>query len=63
MVVAELSATFRAEIDPALIAHAWPRLDLTSAVTTAEFGSFVQKARRVGFLRDAPALTQFVEAM
>lgn len=50
---AGLSRAVKREIPAALIAHAWPRIRFTDALTPAQLDSFVADARSVGFLRNA----------
>ncbi len=50
---AGLGRAVKREIPAALIAHAWPRIRFTDALTPAQLDSFVTDARGVGFLRDA----------
>jgi NitT/TauT family transport system substrate-binding protein len=45
-----------------LVARAWSRMTPTAEVSTEVFQAFLEKAQRVGFLRDAPSLSRFVEA-
>lgn len=58
----ELRAAFRLEVSSELIARAWSRMTVTSAVNREAFQAFVANAQRVGFLRDMPDLNRFVEA-
>jgi NitT/TauT family transport system substrate-binding protein len=58
----ELRTTFRADLAPELIAHAWPRMTVTSEISPAAFESFVTSATKLGFLRDVPDLSRLIEA-
>lgn len=57
----ELKAETRADMDPALIDQAWAHIKLTPDVSTAAMQSFVDKAKSVGFLRNAPDLARLVQ--
>jgi NitT/TauT family transport system substrate-binding protein len=62
MVQEELRAELRLNISAALVARAWTRMTPTAEVSVQEFLAFLEKAQEVGFLRDAPNLSRFVEA-
>ena len=62
MVGAELKAQFRMEMAPQLIAHAWPRMKLTSDISLEALQEFVRSAQQVGFLRSMPDLSRLVAA-
>jgi hypothetical protein len=57
----ELRAETRADMPPALIAHAWGRIALTSDLSREKLERFVAKAKTAGFLRTAPDLARLVE--
>jgi NitT/TauT family transport system substrate-binding protein len=61
MVRDELKASFRADMPAELIAHAWPRMTVTSDISLAEFQKFVASAQKVGFLREAGDLSRLIE--
>jgi len=54
----ELIAEKRGDISAALIAHAWPRIRLTTEISRDELSASVESAKSVGFLRDAPDLAR-----
>jgi NitT/TauT family transport system substrate-binding protein len=56
MVRDELKASFRADMPAELIAHAWPRMTVTSDISLA-----VASAQKVGFLREAGDLSRLIE--
>ena len=58
----ELKATFRADMPPELVAHAWGRMTVTADASLAAFESYVKMAQQVGFLRSAPDLGRLIEA-
>jgi NitT/TauT family transport system substrate-binding protein len=47
----ELTAITRREIKQSLVDEAWPRLHPDTAISRAPFEKFLEKARKVGFLR------------
>lgn len=57
----ELAAEMRTATEPELIARAWQRIVLTSAVSRDTFDQYVAKAKAAGFLRAAPNLSRLVE--
>jgi NitT/TauT family transport system substrate-binding protein len=61
MVREELSAETRATIPADLLARAWPRIVITSEVSSEALNKFMTSAKAVGFLRDAPDLARLVE--
>jgi NitT/TauT family transport system substrate-binding protein len=56
----ELTAETRSEVKPALVAHAWPRIVVTSKIAREPFEDFVKKAKEAGFLRTLPDLSRLV---
>jgi NitT/TauT family transport system substrate-binding protein len=58
----ELRTSFRMDLPSDLIAHAWPRLVLTSDASPKAFESFVANAKKIGFLRDVPDLARLFES-
>jgi NitT/TauT family transport system substrate-binding protein len=62
MVRAELRSLFRMEVGLQLVAHAWPRMKLTSDVSLEVLQEFVGTAQQVGFLRSVPDLSRLVAA-
>lgn len=50
---AGLSAEFKREVAPALVASAWRRLKFSDQVTQRQFDALVAEAQSVGFLRNA----------
>ncbi len=60
LVVSELKALTRSDVSPELVAAAWRRIVFTPDVTQAEMEAFVVDAKKVGFLREVPALDRFV---
>jgi NitT/TauT family transport system substrate-binding protein len=57
----ELRTAFRLDLPADLIAHAWPRMTPTSDASPAAFKSFVENAKKIGFLRDVPDLGRLFE--
>ena len=57
----ELNAETRTDVKPALVAHAWPRIVVTSKISLDPLEQFVKNAREVGFLRTLPDLSRLVE--
>nr|WP_027315286.1 ABC transporter substrate-binding protein [Microvirga flocculans] len=57
----ELQAAFRLDMSPELVARAWSRMTVTPGTSPEAFRSFVESARKVGFLRDAPDLGPLIE--
>jgi NitT/TauT family transport system substrate-binding protein len=57
----ELNAETRTDVKPELVAHAWPRIVLTSKVALPPFERFVRQAKDAGFLRTAPDLSRLIE--
>ena len=57
----ELAALTRTDLKPDLVARAWSRIVLTSAVSREALEGFVAKARAAGFLRAAPDLSRLIE--
>jgi hypothetical protein len=45
---------------PALVAHAWDRMKITTDLKLAEFQSWVADAQKAGFLRGSADLSQFL---
>ena len=58
---AELAAETHTDMGAELIAQAWDRITLTADVGPAALAAFVERARKVGFLRDAPDLGRLIE--
>lgn len=58
---AELAAETHTDMGAELIAHAWGRITLATDVAPDALAAFVARARKVGFLRDAPDLGRLVE--
>ena len=56
----ELTAITRREISQKLVDEAWTRLDLNCEITVQPFEEFLEKARKVGFLRTRVNLTELV---
>jgi NitT/TauT family transport system substrate-binding protein len=56
----ELTQETKGKISPALIAHAWDRITLTSDVSLDSLNKFVTDAQAAGFLRQVPSLAQLV---
>jgi NitT/TauT family transport system substrate-binding protein len=56
----ELTQETRGKISPALVAHAWSRIILTNDISRDALDKFVANAQSVGFLRQAPDLSQLV---
>jgi len=63
MVRQELAAEMRAEVSPDLIAQAWKRIVLSTAVSPDEYQQFVLNAQRAGFLRTTPDLSRLIEKL
>ena len=63
MVRQELAAEMRAEVSPDLIAQAWKRIVLSTAVSRDEYQQFVLNAQRAGFLRSTPDLSRLIERL
>jgi NitT/TauT family transport system substrate-binding protein len=61
MVRDDLKATFKIDLPADLLAHAWPRMTVTSDVALETFQSFVASAQKVGFLRSIPDLARLIE--
>ncbi|HVJ53225.1 MAG TPA: ABC transporter substrate-binding protein [Aliidongia sp.] len=57
----ELAAETRGSIKSELIAHAWPRIVLTAAVSRDTLQRFVGQAKDAGLLKVAPDLSRLVE--
>ena len=55
----ELNATFRANLDAALVKRSFDRLTVSATTPREGFAKFVEAAKTAGFLRDAPALDPF----
>ena len=60
LVVSELKELTRSEVSPELVAAAWKRIVFTPDITREAMEAFVADAKKVGFLRDVPALDRFV---
>lgn len=60
LVVSELKELTRSEVSPELVAAAWRRIIFTPDITREAMEAFVVDAKKVGFLRDVPALDRFV---
>jgi NitT/TauT family transport system substrate-binding protein len=60
LIHAELSAETHTEVKPALIAHAWPRIRLTTTVSRDTLQRFVERAKDAGLLRTVPDLAKLV---
>ena len=63
MVQQELAAETQAKISAELIAHAWPRIGLTTEANLDEYRQFVANAQRAGFIRTAPDLSRLIERL
>lgn len=63
MVQQELAAETQAKVSAELIAHAWPRITLTSEASPDEYQQFIGNAQRAGFIRTAPDLSRLVERL
>lgn len=63
MVRDELSAIVRAELPSELTARAYDRMMVTSDVSLDQFKSWVADAQKVGFIKNAPDLSRFVETL
>jgi NitT/TauT family transport system substrate-binding protein len=61
MVRDELMAETRTQVSPDLVAHAWPRIAVVTAVNRPALEEFVAKAQQAGFLRNTPDLTRLLE--
>ena len=61
MVRAELGAEMRADINPELVARAWSRIVLSSAVSRELLERYVANAKAAGFLRSATDLSRLIE--
>jgi NitT/TauT family transport system substrate-binding protein len=61
MVRQELAVETRAEVSADLIAQAWKRIVLTTAVSLEEYQYFISNAQRAGFMRKAPDLSRLIE--
>ena len=57
---AELNAEMRTQMPSGLVASAWGRIRMTTALDLAEFQSWVADAQKAGFLRGAPDLGRFI---
>jgi NitT/TauT family transport system substrate-binding protein len=57
----ELKAETRADLSAELVSHAFARLTVTSEISLAPFQTFVDAARKTGFLRATPELARLVE--
>jgi len=63
LVVAELKELTRSEVAPDLVAAAWKRIHFTPDISRETMEAFVADAKKVGFLRDVPALDRFVQPL
>ena len=63
MVQQELAAETQAKVSAELIAHAWPRIVLTTEASPIEYQQFVAQAQRAGFMRKTPELSRFIERL
>jgi NitT/TauT family transport system substrate-binding protein len=61
MVRDELAAETHAQVSLDLVAHAWPRIVVVTAVNSLALQGFVAKAQQAGFLRNAPGLARLLE--
>ncbi|WP_429819813.1 ABC transporter substrate-binding protein [Ensifer sp. B1-9] len=61
MVREVLKADFRVAMSPELISRAWPRMSITSDITTSALQAYVANAQRVGFLKTIPDLSNLVD--
>jgi NitT/TauT family transport system substrate-binding protein len=61
LAAAELLAETRAIMSQQLIERSWPRIVLTSSVSSDALTQFFKSAQSVGFLRDTPDLSRLVE--
>lgn len=61
MVQQELAAETQGKISAELIAHAWPRIILTTDASLEEYRQFVVNAQRAGFIRTPPDLSRLIE--
>ncbi|MDO8356258.1 MAG: aliphatic sulfonate ABC transporter substrate-binding protein [Nitrospirota bacterium] len=61
MVQQELAAETQAKVSAELIAHAWPRIGLTTEASPTEYQQFVAQAQRAGFMRKTPDLSRLIE--
>jgi NitT/TauT family transport system substrate-binding protein len=57
----EMRVSFRANLSPELVAHAWARIVITTDLSPAAFQTYVTNAQKVGFLRDVPDLSRLIE--
>jgi NitT/TauT family transport system substrate-binding protein len=57
----ELRTKFRVTLPAELVAHAWPRMTVTSDIALADFQKFVASAQKVGFLREVNDLSRLIE--
>jgi NitT/TauT family transport system substrate-binding protein len=57
----ELAAETRANVSQELIARAWKRIAQTHEVSRDAMAKLIASAQSVGFLRDVPDLTRFIE--
>jgi NitT/TauT family transport system substrate-binding protein len=60
LIRAELSAETHTEVKPALIAHAWPRIRPTTAISRDALQRFVDRAKEAGLLKSVPDLATLV---
>ncbi|HEY6084060.1 MAG TPA: ABC transporter substrate-binding protein [Nitrospira sp.] len=63
MVKQELAAETKAQVSSDLIARAWKRIVLTTAVASEEYQQFMTNALRAGFLRNVPDLSRLIEKL
>lgn len=63
MVKQELAAETKAQVSSGLIARAWKRIVLTTAVASEEYQQFMMDALRAGFLRNVPDLSRLIEKL
>ena len=63
MVRDELSAIVHAELPNGLTSRAFGRMRVTSDISLEEFKSWVASAQQVGFIKNAPDLSRFVETL
>jgi NitT/TauT family transport system substrate-binding protein len=57
----EMRTSFRANLSPELVSHAWARTTITSEVSLPAFQTYVTNAQKAGFLRDVPDLARLIE--
>ena len=58
---AELAAETHTTMSEDMIARAWKRINLTADVSADVLATFVARAQKVGFLRNAPGMARLVE--